>query len=105
MSSFGTAAQRSIGRLLAPWWLFLVTGIAWTLVALILLRFDYTTVSAISILFGFVAIAAGVIEIGVTMLANGWWKVLSPGSWPSPSSPQGLCRSSIRAIRSSRWPR
>jgi uncharacterized membrane protein HdeD (DUF308 family) len=77
MSSFGTAAQRSIGRLLPPWWLFLVTGIAWTLVAVILLRFDYTTVRAISILFGVVAIAAGVIEIGVTMLANGWWKVLS----------------------------
>jgi uncharacterized membrane protein HdeD (DUF308 family) len=77
MSSFGTAAQRSIGRLLPPWWLLLVTGIAWTLVALILLRFDYTSVSAISILFGFVAIAAGVAEIGMTMLANGWWKLLS----------------------------
>src|SRR6185369_12240092 len=73
----GTAVQRSIGRLLPPWWLLLVTGVAWTLVALTLLRFDYASVSAISLLFGFVAIAAGVLEIGVTMMANGWWKVLS----------------------------
>jgi uncharacterized membrane protein HdeD (DUF308 family) len=46
------------------------------LVALIVLRFDYTSVSAISILFGFVAIAAGVLELGVLFLAGGWWKLL-----------------------------
>jgi uncharacterized membrane protein HdeD (DUF308 family) len=56
---------------------FLVTGTAWVVVAALLLRFDYTTVRAISILFGIVAIAAGVVEIGVTMLARGWWKLLS----------------------------
>jgi uncharacterized membrane protein HdeD (DUF308 family) len=77
MSSLGTAVERSMGRLLPPWWLLLLTGVAWTLVAVILLRFDYTTVRAISLLFGFVAIAAGVVEIGITVLANGWWKVLS----------------------------
>ncbi len=68
--------QRTLARALPPWWLFLVTGIGWTLVALIVLRFDYTSVSAISILFGIVAIAAGVLEIGVLMLADGWWKLL-----------------------------
>jgi uncharacterized membrane protein HdeD (DUF308 family) len=56
--------------------LLLITGIGWTLVALIVLRFDYTSVSAISILFGIVAIAAGVLEIGALMLADGWWKLL-----------------------------
>ncbi len=62
--------------MLPPWWLFLVTGIGWMLVGLIVLRFDYTTVSAISILFGIVAIAAGVLEILALLLARGWWKVL-----------------------------
>jgi uncharacterized membrane protein HdeD (DUF308 family) len=68
--------QRTLARVLPPWWLLLITGIGWTLVALIVLRFDYTSVSAISILFGIVAIAAGVLEIGVLMLADGWWKLL-----------------------------
>ncbi len=77
MSSLERAAQRSFGRLLPPWWLLLLTGISWTVVAVILLRFDYVTVRAISILFGAVAIAAGVAEIGVTVLATGWWKLLS----------------------------
>jgi uncharacterized membrane protein HdeD (DUF308 family) len=75
MSSIA-AAERTLGRFLPPWWLMLITGIGWTLVAVILLRFDYTSVNAISILFGIVAIAAGILEIGVLMLANGWWKVL-----------------------------
>ena len=70
------AAERTLARALPPWWLVLITGIGWMLVGLIVLRFDYTSVSAISILFGFVAIAAGVMEIGVLMLAEGWWKLL-----------------------------
>ncbi len=75
MSSIATA-QRTLGRVLPPWWLLLVTGIGWTLVALIVLRFDYTSVSAISILFGFVAVMAGVLELGVLVMAEGWWKLL-----------------------------
>jgi uncharacterized membrane protein HdeD (DUF308 family) len=75
MSSIA-AAQRTLGRVLPPWWLLLITGIGWMLVALIVLRFEYTSVSAISILFGIVAIAAGVLEIGVLILAGGWWKLL-----------------------------
>jgi len=70
------AAQHTLGRALGPWWLWLLTGLGWVLVALILLRFDYTSVSAISILFGIVAIAAGVLEFAVMALARGWWKLL-----------------------------
>jgi uncharacterized membrane protein HdeD (DUF308 family) len=76
MSVFPAAAQRTLGRALPPWWLFLFTGIGWTIVALIVLRFDYTSVSAVSILFGCVAIAAGVLEIFALILAAGWWKLL-----------------------------
>ena len=55
------------------WWLFLVTGIAWLVFALLVFQWDYTTVSAISILFGVVAIFAGVnefLQIGVS--TTGW---------------------------------
>jgi uncharacterized membrane protein HdeD (DUF308 family) len=75
MFSIATA-QRSLARALPPWWLFLIIGVGWMLLALIVLRFDYTTVSAISILFGIVALAAGALEIGVTLIADGWWKLL-----------------------------
>ena len=76
MSMIATA-ERSLGRTLPPWWLFLITGIGWMLVGLIVLRFDYTSVTAVAILFGFVAIAAGLFEVGMTIIVAGWWKLLN----------------------------
>ena len=74
-SPMASRAERTLGRVLPPWWLLLITGIGWILVGLIVLRFDYTSVSAISILFGCVAIAAGVLEIGMVFISAGWWKL------------------------------
>ena len=71
-----TAAERTLDRFLPPWWLLLLFGIGWTIVGVILLRFDYTTVRAISILFGVVIICAGLFEIAALIVARGWWKLL-----------------------------
>jgi uncharacterized membrane protein HdeD (DUF308 family) len=55
------------------WWLYLITGILWLWVTLIILRLNLDTVYAISILFGFVAIGAGVNElIGIGASSRGW---------------------------------
>ena len=75
--SIERSAERAVGRVLPPWWLFLVTGIGWAIVGLIVLRFNYTSVHAISLLFGFVAIAAGVMEVVMTFIVPGWWKLLN----------------------------
>ena len=58
------------------WWLFLVTGTAWLLFSVIVFRFDYTTVSAISILFGIVALAAAVVEATTLVWTRGWRRIL-----------------------------
>jgi uncharacterized membrane protein HdeD (DUF308 family) len=62
---------------LPPWWVLLITGVAWTLIAITLLRFDYVSVYSISLLFGFVAIGACIMEIGAIFMAPGWWKLLN----------------------------
>ena len=76
MSPFAVG-RRALSRALPPWWSFLITGIAWMVVSLIVLRFDYTSVYSIALLFGFVALAAGVVEIAMVFLASGWWKLLN----------------------------
>ena len=76
-ASLENSAERAVGRALPPWWLFLITGIGWAIVGLIVLRFNYTSVHAISLLFGFVAIAAGVMEVVMTFVVPGWWKLLN----------------------------
>ncbi len=57
------------------WWIFLLTGIAWFWVALIVLRLDATSVTAISVLFGFVAIGAGLNEFVAIPNSTTGWKI------------------------------
>ena len=56
------------------WWLFLITGFAWLLFALLVFQWDYTTVYATSILFGIVAIVAGVNELFEISISTTGWK-------------------------------
>jgi len=55
------------------WWLFLLTGIGWLIFSLLVFQWDYTTVYAISFLFGAVALAAAVNEfVQITVSTTGW---------------------------------
>ena len=76
MSMFDLEEREAIESAARAWWLFLLTGLLWLLFAIIVLRFDYTTVTAVSILFGVVAIFAGVNEFFLLAASHRWWKVL-----------------------------
>ena len=58
------------------WWLFLATGIAWLVVSLVILRFDIGSVATVAVLFGTVAIFAGVDEFAAIAVATPGWKVI-----------------------------
>jgi uncharacterized membrane protein HdeD (DUF308 family) len=58
------------------WWLFLLTGIAWFVFALLVFQWDYTTVYAISFLFGVVALIAGVNEFFQIAVSTTGWKIV-----------------------------
>lgn len=78
----GVATSTSAGREQSGeplWWLLLVTGSLWVIFALIVFRFDYTTVSALSILIGTVCIAAALLEVFSAFGARGWLRVTHLG--------------------------
>jgi uncharacterized membrane protein HdeD (DUF308 family) len=55
------------------WWLFFLTGIAWFVFSLLVFQWDYTTVYAVSYLFGVVAILAAVNEfLQIAVSTTGW---------------------------------
>jgi uncharacterized membrane protein HdeD (DUF308 family) len=58
------------------WWLFLLTGITWLIVALIIFQWNYTTVYAVSYLFGFMAIFAGINEFMALSVSTSGWKIV-----------------------------
>ena len=61
------------------WWIPLITGSLWVIFALVVFRFDYTTVSALSILVGCVCLAAALFEAMAAVATHGWWRVLNIG--------------------------
>ncbi len=58
------------------WWMFLLTGIAWLVFALLLFQWDYTTVYAVSILFGVAALFAAATEFGHMAVSTTGWKIV-----------------------------
>jgi uncharacterized membrane protein HdeD (DUF308 family) len=57
------------------WWIFLVTGIGWLILSLLIFQWDYTTVYAISILFGVIALTAGINEFFLITVSTTGWKI------------------------------
>jgi uncharacterized membrane protein HdeD (DUF308 family) len=58
------------------WWIFLLTGIAWLVFALLVFQWNYTTVYAVSYLFGVVALMAGVNEFLAIAVSTTGWKIV-----------------------------
>jgi len=58
------------------WWIFLITGIAWLVFAIIVFQWSYTTVYAVSFLFGFVALFAGINELFQISVSTSGWKIV-----------------------------
>ena len=58
------------------WWVLLLIGIAWLLVAWVVLRANITSLATVGVLLGVLFIAAGVNEVFFAGAVAGGWKVL-----------------------------
>jgi uncharacterized membrane protein HdeD (DUF308 family) len=57
------------------WWLFLLTGILWLLIALVVLRFNVTSIATVGALMGVVFLIAGVNEFMALGTVEAWkWR-------------------------------
>jgi uncharacterized membrane protein HdeD (DUF308 family) len=74
-AAYAAASEREGSAGDPLWWVPLVTGSLWSLFGLVVFRFDYTTVSAMSILLGTVCIAGGLFELFGAVGSHGWWRV------------------------------
>ena len=70
------SARTGLQRATGMWWLFLLTGILWILISVVVLRFDVTSVSAVGALLGALLILAGVNEFMIMSVRDAGWKWL-----------------------------
>jgi uncharacterized membrane protein HdeD (DUF308 family) len=60
------------GEITGVWWMFLITGIAWLIIALIVLRFDITSIATVGALLGVVFLIAGLNEGMIAVVSPSW---------------------------------
>jgi uncharacterized membrane protein HdeD (DUF308 family) len=65
---FETVLEQMAG----PWWIFLVTGIVWLVIALIVLRFRLSSVVAVGVLMGVVFLAGWLSELLIASVRARW---------------------------------
>ncbi len=65
-------ARASLWRLAGPWWVFLLTGIAWLIISVIVLRFTTTSAATIGVLLGVVFLGAMANEFFIAAVRLGW---------------------------------
>jgi uncharacterized membrane protein HdeD (DUF308 family) len=58
------------------WWVILLLGISWLVIAWLVLRADITSLATVGFVLGGLFIIAGVNELGVGSMVGGGWKVL-----------------------------
>jgi uncharacterized membrane protein HdeD (DUF308 family) len=59
------------------WWVFLLLGLAWFLIAWLVLRLNTTSIATVGVLLGVVFLFAAINDLGVAAVASGGWKVWS----------------------------
>jgi uncharacterized membrane protein HdeD (DUF308 family) len=67
-----TITEQDAARLARLWWVPLMLGVGWMVVALSVLQFDIGSVRTISLLFGVILIAAAIHEFADIFIAPGW---------------------------------
>jgi uncharacterized membrane protein HdeD (DUF308 family) len=77
-----TEAREAVKEVTNKWWLFLVGGLAWFIVSLLVLRMNLSSVTAVGVLLGVLFVATGLEELLVASVRStswAWARVLLAG--------------------------
>ena len=58
------------------WWLWLVAGVAWIVIALVILQFDDASITTVGVLIGIMFVLSGVQQLTVGAFTRGWLQLV-----------------------------
>ena len=71
-TAIGSRSRAGLARLAGPWWIFLLTGIAWLILAWIALRFAPASIPTVGVLLGVYFLVAAINEFFIASVMPGW---------------------------------
>ena len=76
----GASGRSALWRLAGPWWLFLVTGIAWLIISVMVLRFTPASVNTVGVLMGVLFLLGAFNEFMIASMRHAWrWAHIAMG--------------------------
>ena len=76
-TDLGRAVDGMVGQKAARyWWVVLLSGVAWLLIAWVVLRMDVRSLAAVGVLIGVVLLISALNEAALAQAVTGGWKVL-----------------------------
>jgi uncharacterized membrane protein HdeD (DUF308 family) len=67
-----SSARATLWRLAGPWWMFLLTGTAWLIIAWVVLRFTPASVGTVGVLLGVLFLVAMLNEFFIASVRSSW---------------------------------
>src|ERR1700758_5009928 len=71
-TGIGLSTRSALWRLAGPWWLFLLTGIAWLIIAVMVLRFTPASVNTVGVLMGVLFLLSAFNEFLIGSIRPAW---------------------------------
>ena len=71
-TDIGSRTRAGLARLAGPWWMFLLTGIAWLILAWIALRFNPASIPTVGVLLGVYFLVATINEFFIASVMSSW---------------------------------
>ena len=71
-TGIGVSTQSALWRLAGPWWLFLLTGIAWLIISVLVLRITPASVNTVGVLIGVLFLVGGFNEFLIGAVVYSW---------------------------------
>lgn len=65
-------ARQALKQVTGTWWMFLVAGLAWIVVSLVVLRLNLTSVAAVGVLLGILFLFSAADELVVAVVRPSW---------------------------------
>jgi uncharacterized membrane protein HdeD (DUF308 family) len=62
----------AVRQMAGPWWVFLIAGLGWFVISLIVLQMSITSVTAVGILLGVIFLVSAFEELLAASVAGGW---------------------------------
>ncbi|MBM3675582.1 MAG: hypothetical protein FJW88_11695 [Actinobacteria bacterium] len=72
LQDLGPDEREALGEMGHIWWLWLLLGIGWMIVSIIILELDENSVETVGLIIGIMFLVAGAQELLVAMVAEGW---------------------------------